>query len=106
MHIFCKFQANADTLPVIFKLLATVLFVFQAAAFAMAGPTATLIGRVTDSGNTVIRGVKIDATNVDTNVTSTAETNVAGLYTIPNLPPGTYRIVVWKFAYRTIVQPE
>src|SRR5499426_244508 len=72
----------------------------------LAGPTATLTGRVTDTSGAVIVGVKVEATNVETNVTFPGETNAEGLYTIPNLPPGTYRVIVQKFAFRTIVKPD
>ena len=51
-------------------------------------------------------GVKVQATNVETNVTFTGETNTEGLYNIPDLPSGTYRIIVQKFAFRTIVKPD
>ena len=71
----------------------------------MAGPTATLTGRVTDTSGGVIAGVKLDATNIDTNVKFFSETNEDGLCNIPNLPPGTYRVIVSKFAFRTIVKP-
>jgi hypothetical protein len=63
----------------------------------LAGPTATLTGRVTD---------KVEATNVETNVTFPGMTNEEGLYNIPNLPPGTYLVIVQKFAFRTVVKPE
>jgi carboxypeptidase family protein len=72
----------------------------------LAGPTATLTGRVTDPSGGVIAGVKVQATNVETNVTFSAETNTQGLYNIPNLPPGTYRVIVGKFAFRTVVKPD
>src|SRR5262247_3144313 len=72
----------------------------------LAGPTATLTGRVTDTSSAVIAGVKVEATNVETNVTFPGETNAEGLYTIPNLPPGLYRVIVQKFAFRTIVKPD
>src|SRR5262245_3402295 len=72
----------------------------------LAGPTATLTGRVTDTSSAVIAGVKVEATNVETNVTFPGETNAEGLYTIPNLPHGTYRVIVQKFAFRTIVKPD
>jgi hypothetical protein len=72
----------------------------------LAGPTATLTGRVTDTSGAVIAEVKVEATNVETNVTFPGETNAEGLYTIPNLPPGTYRVIVQKFAFRTIVKPD
>ena len=71
----------------------------------LAGPTGTLTGRVTDPSGGVIAGVKVEATNVETNVVFTGETNAEGLYNIPNLPPGTYRVIVQKFAFRTVVKP-
>src|SRR5262249_10623284 len=72
----------------------------------VAGPTATLTGRVTDTTGGVIGAVKVDATNVETNIVYAGETNGDGLYTIPDLPPGNYRVVVQKFAFRTIVKPD
>src|SRR6266851_8047000 len=75
-------------------------------ASLVAGPTATLTGRVTDPSGGVIPGVKVEATNVETNVTFPSETNAEGLYNIPSLPPGTYRVIVQKFAFQTIVKPD
>src|SRR5262249_9094418 len=54
----------------------------------------------------VIAGVKVAATNIETNVIFSSETNAEGLYTIPNLPPATYRVIVQKFAFKTIVKPD
>src|SRR5215510_7693410 len=76
------------------------------ALLLLAGPTATLTGRVTDPSGGVINGVKVEATNVETNVVFSGETNDEGLYNISNLPPGTYRVVVQKFAFRTVVKPD
>src|SRR5262249_48892434 len=76
------------------------------AACLVAGPTATLTGRVTDVSGGVIAGVKVEVTNVETNVKFPGETNAEGLYNIPNLPPGTYRVIVQKFAFQTIVKPD
>src|ERR1044071_453055 len=72
----------------------------------LAGPTATVTGRVTDTSGGVIVGVKVEATNVETNVVFPGETNAEGLYNIPDLPPGTYRVIVQKFAFRTVVKPD
>jgi hypothetical protein len=83
-------------------LLATCL----ATGLLVAGPTATLTGRVTYPSGEVIAGAKVEATNVETNTTFVGETNAEGLYNIPNLPPGTYRVIVGKFGFRTIVKPE
>ncbi|OFW34670.1 MAG: hypothetical protein A3J28_03405 [Acidobacteria bacterium RIFCSPLOWO2_12_FULL_60_22] len=72
----------------------------------LAGPTATLTGRITDLSGGVIAEVKVEATNIETNVVFSGETNAEGLYNIPNLPPGTYRVIVQKFAFQTIVKPD
>jgi len=87
-------------------LLPTLLAPCQVTSLLLAGPTATLTGRVTDPSGAVIAGVKVEATNVATNVTYPGETNEEGLYTIPNLPPGTYRVIVQKLAFQTIVKPD
>ena len=85
---------------------AGLLLLISFATNLMAGPTATLTGRVTDTGGGVIAAVKVEARNVETNVPYIGETNQDGLYNIPNLPPGTYRVIVQKFAFRTIVKPD
>src|SRR5882724_4871684 len=68
-------------------------------------PTATIDGRVLDPAKAVIQGASIHATNLDTNIQYAAQTNSAGLFTIVNLPPGSYRIEVSKPGFRTIVNP-
>jgi hypothetical protein len=78
---------------------------FLVADVVFAGPTATLTGRVTDPSGAIIAGVKVEATNVETNVMFSGETNAEGRYHIPDLPPGTYRVIVRKFAFQTIVKP-
>ena len=92
--------------PLASVLLLTLLANYQVTGLLLAGPTATLTGRVTDPSGAVIAGVKVEATNVETSVTYTGETNEEGLYNIPNLPPGTYRVIVQKLAFQTIVKPD
>src|SRR5262245_8199035 len=81
------------------------LTVFLVATVGFAGPTATIMGRVTDPSGAIIPGVKVEATNVETNVTVSGETNMEGRYFIPDLPPGTYRVIVRQFAFKTVVKP-
>src|SRR5262249_59544736 len=89
-------------------LVAVVLLILlatcQVASLLLAGPAATLTGRVADPSGAVMAGVKIEATNVETNVTYPGETNEVGLYNIPNLPPGAYRVIVQKLAFQTILK--
>src|SRR6266699_5524149 len=75
-----------------------------ATASLLAGPTATLTGRVTDLSGAGIAGVKIEERNVETNVVYMGATNTEGFYNISNLPPGIYRVIVEKFAYKTFIK--
>jgi hypothetical protein len=65
---------------------------------------ATLTGSVTDPGGAVVPGVTVAATNTATNVTSTARTSDAGLYTFTALPPGEYVIVVEHSGFKRFVR--
>ena len=75
-------------------------------ASAAAGPTATLMGRITNSAGGAIPSTRVDAVNIETHTTLTAETNHEGLYYMPGISPGMYRIVVMKFGMKTIVKPS
>jgi hypothetical protein len=72
--------------------------------FALTLSTATLTGRVTDSNGAAIVRAKVDANNIDTNLTFSTVTNDEGLFVIPNLPPGRYRIFVQKDGFTTIIR--
>jgi len=61
---------------------------------------------VTDSNAAAIVGAKVDANNIDTNLSLSTVTNNEGLFVIPNLPPGRYRIFVQKDGFQTIVKPN
>src|SRR5215475_2897640 len=76
------------------------------ANFALTLSTATITGRVTDSNAAAIVGAKVDANNIDTNLTFSTVTNDEGLFVIPNLPPGRYRIFVQKDGFQGIVKPD
>jgi hypothetical protein len=65
--------------------------------------TATVSGRVADSSGLAVPQAKVQAVNINTNITYSAETGNDGLYNLPNLPPGRYRIVVQKQGFEEIV---
>lgn len=83
-------------------LLGTLL-AFTLAAYA--DPTAMLMGRITDPVGSVISGALVTAVNVETSTTFTGVTNGAGFYSIPNISPGRYRVMVQKVGWITIVKP-
>lgn len=55
-------------------------------------PTAVLTGVVKDSTGAAVPGVKVTATNTDTNLTRDAVTDESGNYRIAALNPGPYRL--------------
>jgi len=66
---------------------------------------ATITGTVTDSSGALMPGVDVSATNVDTGVVSSSVTNKDGIYTIPNLFPGTYSVQFKKEGFRAVDEP-
>ncbi|MGH9661064.1 MAG: carboxypeptidase regulatory-like domain-containing protein, partial [Bryobacteraceae bacterium] len=75
------------------------------AAFALPvwpqGERATISGTVTDTSQAIIPGARITLRNVATNITSTAESNSAGIYVFPALNPGSYDVTVEKDGFRS-----
>lgn len=69
-------------------------------------PTAVVNGQVRDSSGAAIPSAAVVVINNATNVRYTVETNSEGIYSAPNLPPGTYRIQVSKQGFKTIVHPD
>jgi hypothetical protein len=77
------------------------LIVGAPAAFAQGGVTSTLSGTVTDASGAVIPGATVVVKRADTAVTSEAVTNTEGQFTIPQLNPGKYSVVVSLAGFKT-----
>src|SRR5882724_13696219 len=69
-------------------------------------PTATVNGLVRDPSGAVVTGAEVQLINEQTNVKYPARTNREGIYIVPNLPPGAYRIQVSKTGFKTIIKPD
>src|SRR5436190_20335448 len=52
----------------------------------------TITGQVKDATGAVIPGATVTVTNTATNATRTTVSNGVGLYDVPALPPGPYRV--------------
>ena len=65
---------------------------------------ATLTGRVLDIQGAVIPGVRVLVTQVETNAKFEAASGADGQYTVPFLPPGTYRVRVEAPGFKLYVR--
>jgi Carboxypeptidase regulatory-like domain/TonB dependent receptor-like, beta-barrel len=72
-------------------------------AAAQAG-RAELTGEVRDAAGAVVPGCRVTATEVSTNQAATATTGPQGVFTIPYLRPGTYRIGAAAAGFRPAVR--
>jgi hypothetical protein len=66
----------------------------------------TINGRVLDPSNKVIGGADVVVINDATGVQYSGKTNQDGIYVVPNLPPGGYRLQVSKVGFKTLIKPD
>lgn len=74
-------------------------------AFAQS-PNGTISGIVLDPTGAVVTQADIQIVNDATGVRYPGATNREGIYAIPNLPPGAYRIQVSKVGFKTLIKPD
>ncbi|MBL8212051.1 MAG: TonB-dependent receptor [Bryobacterales bacterium] len=68
--------------------------------------TGTIAGTVTDSSGAAVPGAKVIATNMETNVTVTVESDAGGNYTATLLPRGTYSLEVSATGFKKASRPN
>src|SRR5215472_14661019 len=66
-----------------------------------AGVTASISGTVTDASGAAVVGATVTATNTDTGVKLTQQTNAQGFYSFQSLPVGKYNIEVEARGFKT-----
>src|ERR1700693_6298271 len=69
-------------------------------------PNGTISGTVFDPAGKVVPGAEITIANDATRVQSFTKTNGDGVYVLPNLPPGSYRLQVAKLGFKTLIKPD
>ena len=82
-------RAHSRVILTVFILLGAAL---APRAFGQTA-TASISGRVVDSGGAVIVGAKVELDSVERGTVSNVLTNQAGIYVFPNVLPGTYHLV-------------
>lgn len=83
------------------RLICSVLL-FTPVVYAQFG--SGIQGTVADSTSALIPGVRITVTNVDTGVSRETSSSEEGVYRIPSLSPGTYKVVASKEGFGGVEQ--
>jgi hypothetical protein len=84
------------------SLVRVLAFLLLSTATLFAQVTgATLSGRITDASGAVLVGARIVIENMDTGVTREAIANAEGIYSAPNLAPGTYEASISAAGFAT-----
>ena len=65
-----------------------------------------ITGLVTDTSGAAVEGANITATNNATGVTYTTTSNGSGVYVLPQLVPGPYKVSLNKEGFATVERPE
>lgn len=87
-------------------LCGVFLFILLLHNSAAQSPDGTMSGIVNDPSGAAIAGADVLVVNDLTRVQYPGETNNEGIYLVANLPPGSYRLQVSKFGFKTIIKPE
>src|SRR3982751_316947 len=97
MRLLLRFSLS----NVLFSLVGVVLLVPEAHSQVV---TATLTGTVTDSTGASVPNAAVTATQISTGVARSTKTNEEGVYSIPYLNPGGYRIAIEAQGFKKFTQ--
>jgi hypothetical protein len=79
----------------VYRLFSHLAVLFLAAAVQLsADVTGSILGTVRDTTNAVVTGAKVEATNVETNLSRSTVSGTDGEYHFLALPPGRYSVTV------------
>ncbi len=82
-----------------------VVVLLTAVAFPQS-PNGIISGLILDPSGRAITAADILVVNDVTGVKYPGRTNDEGIYAVPNLPPGPYRIQVSKIGFKTLIKPD
>jgi len=91
-----------------FLLCACVFVCFALSTISLfaQSPNGNINGLVSDPSTAAVVGAEIVAVNDVTRVQYTTKSNAEGIYVLPNLPPGPYRVQVSKIGFKTLIKPD
>ena len=94
------FIPYASCLKSVVLVVVATLLVVPSSAFTQSS-NAVLSGTISDMAGAVMPGVTVKATNTGTGVETTAVANDAGVYNMPSLLPGTYRVIAERSGFQS-----
>src|SRR6266853_3663168 len=86
------------------RVIVLVFGCLTGVAICRADELAAVTGLVTDPNDRSVPDVTIVITNLSTNVMSRTVTNDQGIYRVPSLQPGIYRITIDKDGFKSVVK--
>src|SRR5580698_9170402 len=86
--------------------LALALLIGSVHVLPAQSTNASLAGRVTDPSKAVITGANVAGINTSTGVEYDTASNASGVYNLPDLPPGAYRLEIEKTGFKKLIKPD
>lgn len=86
------------------QLVMVCLFCLGCYTRVLAQATSQITGTVTDTSGAVVAGASVTATQTGTGIARTTNSDAGGVYTLPGLPLGPYKVEVKKDGFATFVQ--
>ncbi len=101
------YQAKGtSTSRVLLSFLALLGFLAASQSVLAQSSNGQITGLVTDSSGAAVEGASISATNNATGVAYSSTTNRSGVYVLPQLVPGPYKVSLTKEGFATVERPE
>jgi hypothetical protein len=94
-----------QTSLIVLSLLA-LLAVFAGPAFPQNAGSATITGTLTDPSGAFVPGAAVTIRNTDTAIERKIESNEAGIYSAPFLPPGHYEVHAGKAGFAAVARTD
>ncbi|PYV34245.1 MAG: hypothetical protein DMG09_21290, partial [Acidobacteria bacterium] len=82
----------------------TAVLILATVVMAAQSERGTIRGTVTDATGSVMPGVAVKAVNVDTGIETSTVTTDAGLYSIPQVKPGNYRVEAERTGFKKLIR--
>ena len=101
-----KSDKCASTLSLLLRFVVLLGFLAASQSGRAQSSNGQITGLVTDSSGAAVESASISATNNTTGVAYNTKTNGSGVYVLPQLVPGPYKVSLTKEGFATVERPE